>query len=297
MPQTGALSDWTTQQWVMLTGQRIALAAYPWLEGPVAGPEGVGLRFFHRLAESRGLVVRSAGPSRGLLPSLDLLAGPWFDPRRLDPDVRAFYERTSDFELDAWAEWCGAFRPLGRLLALIFSRRLQQLNVPLEPLDTALGTTSEVLQLADPDTGRVALTAWVRQLRRTGNVLYAGSYSICTVPGHTGPCVKVVFPLPTGNGIVILRPSVDETGALTVTSAGRHFGDPGFYFTVHRPEGRMWARYVRAMTESIRVYSAGAGEVRADHTMWFAGLTFMRLHYRLRPRSGAVRPASLQSAG
>jgi hypothetical protein len=90
---------------------------------------------------------------------------------------------------------------------------------------------------------------------------------------------------------------VDETGALTVTSAGRHFGDPGFYFTVHRSEGRMWARYVRAMTESIRVYAAGAGEVRADHTMWFAGLTFMRLHYRLRPRAGAVSRAGLRNAG
>ncbi len=297
MTPTGALSDRVTQQWVKLTGRRIALAEHPWLDGPVAGPEGVGLRFFHRLAEARGLVVREEGPSRGLLPDLDLLAGPWFNPRRLDPDVRAFYERTSDFELDAWAEWCGAFRPFGWMLAAIFSRRLQQLNVPLEPLDTALGTTSEVLQLADPVTGRVALTAWVRQLRRTGNVLYAGSYSICTVPGHTGPCVKVVFPLPTGNGIVLLRPSVDETGALTVTSAGRHFGDPGFYFTVHRPPDLVWARYVRAMTESIRVYSAGAGEVRADHTMWFAGLTFMRLHYRLRPRLGAAPREAARNAG
>ncbi len=291
MPRAGALSDWVTQQWVKLTGRRIALADHPWLEGPVAGPDGVGLRFFHRLAEARGLVVRAEGAARGLLPDLDLLAGPGFEPARLDPDVRAFYQRTSDFDLEAWAEWCGAFRPLGRLLSVVFSRRLQQLNVPLHPLDTALGTTSDVLELVDPASGRVALTAWVRQLRRTGNVLYAGSYSSCTIPGHASPCVKVVFPLPTGNGIVLLRPSVNQNGALTVSSAGRRFGDPGFYFTVHRPRDRVWARYVRAMTETIRVYPAGGGEVRADHTMWFAGLVFMRLHYRLRPHAAAGQQA------
>jgi hypothetical protein len=155
--------------------------------------------------------------------------------------------------------------------------------VPLDPLDTSHGTNSEVLQLVD-QSGRVTLTAWVRRLQRSGNVLYAGSYSTCQVPGSDNPCVKVVFPLPTGNGLVLLRPSVDSEGALTVTSRGRRFGDPGFYFTVHRPGPRVWARYVRRMTEAIRVYPSGDSDVRADHTMWFGGLTFLRLHYRLRPR-------------
>jgi hypothetical protein len=50
------------------------------------------------------------------------------------------------------------------------------------------------------------------------------------------------------------------------------------------------------MTESIRVYAAGGGEVRADHTMWFAGLTFMRLHYRLRARAAPAREA-MRNAG
>ena len=285
MSPSGALSDWTTQQWVKLTGRRVSLDTYPWLQGPIAGPSGVGPSFFHDLANAAGWTVRDSGSPRGLLSSLDHLAGPTFEPARVHPTVRAFYEQTSEFELDAWAEWCGAFRPFGWLLAALFSRRLQQLNVPLDPLDTSHGTSSEVVQLVDPRTGRVALTAWVRQLQRSGHVLYAGSYSTCQVPGHAGPCVKVVFPLPTGNGLVILRPSVDAEGALTVTSAGRRFGDPGFYFTVHRPGPKVWARYVRAMTEAIRVYPSGAREVRADHTMWFGGLVFLRLHYRLRPRA------------
>ncbi|HEX8718461.1 MAG TPA: hypothetical protein VF722_15965 [Gemmatimonadaceae bacterium] len=109
----------------------------------------------------------------------------------MDPLVADFHERTAAFELDAWAEWCGLFRPFGRLLALLFSRRLQQLNIPLTGLDTSRGMTSEIIQLVDPTTGAVRVTAWVRRLLGTGNVLYAGSYSLCQVPGFDGPCVRV----------------------------------------------------------------------------------------------------------
>jgi CRP-like cAMP-binding protein len=83
------------------------------------------------------------------------LAARDFDPAGVHPAVADFYARTAAFELDSWAEWCGAFRPFGRLLARLFSRRLQQLNVPLSGLDTSRGVTSEVLQLVDPATGAV----------------------------------------------------------------------------------------------------------------------------------------------
>lgn len=278
----GALADWVTQQWARATGRRVDLASHPWLRGPIAPPSGIGSDFFERWALGSGLRVRADGAARGLLPDFNLLRGPSFDPAAVDARVRDFYERTSEYELEAWSEWCGAFRPFGRLLAVIFSRRLQQLNVPLDPLDTSLGTTSDVLHLIEPATGRVVMAAWVRHLRSSGNVLYAGAYSVCTVPGQENPCVQVAFPLPTGNALVILRPTVDAAGALTVTSAGQVFGDSGFYFTVHREGGRVWARYVKTMQESICVYPGEGRDVRADHTMWLWGRVFLRLHYRLR---------------
>jgi hypothetical protein len=278
----GALTDWTTQQWVKLTGRRITLEQLPWLHGPIGRPTGIGSSYFDELAAERGFEVRRGGKVRGLVADLDLLRGPAFNPADVAPSVRAFYEQTSEYELEAWSEWCGAFRPFGSLLAWLFSRRLQQLNVPLRSLDTSRGTTSEVLHLVDPRSGELALTAWLRKLRQTGNVLYAGTYGVAQVPGHRGPCLRVVFPLPRGNGIVLLRPEADADGVLTVTSAGARFGDPGFYFTVHRGEDRVWARYVRTMRESIRVYPADGNDVRADHTMWLWGRVFMRLHYLMR---------------
>jgi hypothetical protein len=139
-----------------------------------------------------------------------------------------------------------------------------------------------VLQLVDPTTGVVQHTAWVRLLAGSGNVLYAGSYSLTNVPGRNGACVKVVFPLPNGNGIVLMRPVAHEDGSLSVISAGRGFGDPGFYFTVHGRDA-VWARYVASLRESIHVYAAENDSVRADHVLTIWGMTFLRLHYRLRP--------------
>ena len=285
----GALTDWTTQSWVCATGRKISLDEMPWLAGPIGKPTGIGRHFFERYAVESGLEVRR-DPPRGLLPSCDLLRGPSFEPDMLHPMVRSFYEETSQYEMEAWAEWCGAFRPFGGLLAWFFSRRLQQLNVPLSPLDTSRGTTSDVLHLVDPVTGRLVHAAWVRQLKRTGHVLYAGCYGVTRVPGYPGQCVQVVFPLPNGNGIVILKPEIHPTGALTVTSSGRGFGDPGFYFTVQRG-GKTYARYVRTMQESIHVFPGDSdSEVRADHTMQIWGRVFMRLHYRLARKQLAPIP-------
>jgi hypothetical protein len=286
----GYLTDHVTQRWVQLTGRSVDLAREPWLAGPVGNVRGIGREFFSELARREGLELRQGADSgeRGLISDFAALAAPDFDPARVDPAVVDFYARTSAYELDAWAEWCGGFRPFGRLLGHLFSRRLQQLNVPLSALDTSRGVTSDVVQLVEPATGRVRHTAWVRELFGTGNVLYAGEYSLAAVPGRQGQCVKVVFPLPNGNAIVLMRPEVHPDGSFSVVSEGRRFGDPGFYFTVHDGGGRVRARYVRAMQERIRVYPAEDGSVRTDHVLKLWGATFLRLHYRLRTKVPAA---------
>lgn len=281
----GYLSDWVTQRWVQLTGRRVSLSAVPWLDGLVGSPGGVGPGFFDAVAAEQGLELRGGRASRGILGSFSALEGPDFDPSRVDRAVAEFYEQTSRFEMDAWAEWCGAFRPFGGLLARLFSRRLQQLNVPLSPLETSRGVKSEVLDLVDPETGQVRYTAWLRVLVATGNVLYAGSYSVCRLPGHSTPCVKVVFPLPNGNAIVIMKPEAHPDGSFSITSRGRGFGDPGFYFTVRAGKGEVWARYLRTMRERIHVYRAEGDAVRTDHVLTLWGATFLRLHYRMRRQS------------
>ena len=278
----GYASDWATQRWVQATGKRIKLADDDWLSGPSGNPRGIGATFFDDLAAREGLKIRRDGEPRGLIPQFAMLRADDFDPGRVRPRVQAFYEQTSSYDMDIWSEWCGVFRPFGRLLALLFSRRLQQLNVPLSPLDTSLGITSEIVELFQPSTGEVVHTAWVRQLVGSGAVLYAAAYSLCAIPGRSGLCVKVLFPLPNGNAIVIMSPHSHDDGSFSVVSRGDRFGDPGFYFTVEADSGYVWARYLPSLQETIRVYESDES-VRADHRLTLWGALFLRLHYRLRP--------------
>jgi hypothetical protein len=290
----GYLSDYVTQLWVKASGRRVDLVSHPWLAGPVGPPIGIGADFFQQFASIHGLQLQRGD---GLIPDFAILAGAQCVPAQVSETVRDFYQHTSRFELEAWSEWAGMFRPFGRLLALIFSGRLQQLNVPLSPLDTSHGITSEVVDLVVPVTGEIKFTAWIRQLLRNQNVLYAGAYSVCSLPEFPGRCVKVVFPLPNGNAIVIMSPKSNPDGSLVLTSAGQRFGDPGFYFTVLHAD-RLWAKYVPALRECIRVYGSG-NDVRADHVLRFFGIEFLRLHYRLRSlgKDASSRAAAAEVSG
>jgi hypothetical protein len=295
----GFLSDWVTQRWVQSTGRRVNSTDDEWLDGPAGNTRLIGKEFFANYARDNNFQLAESG-SRGLIEDFVQLNGDSTDFNSVANSVKHFYEHTSDYELDAWSEWHGLFKPFGVALALIFSRRLQQLNIPLSSLDSSAGMTSRVLQMRESNSGRLVQTAWVRELHATHNVLYAGSYSICAVPGFPAPCVKVVFPLPNGNAIVLMKPEVHADGSFSVTSAGNKFGDPGFYFTLHDQHGLACARYVKSLKETIHVYAAQSDTVRADHILWIWGCEFLRLHYRMRlraPMNDRTKPSTAAKAG
>lgn len=272
----GHLSDWTTQQWVRRTGRRVELRDEPWLDGPWAPPTGVGERYFEDFAAAEGLEL---GPAEGLLPSFGALRSGSFDPGAVDPRIRDFYERTRRFRLQLWSQWSPVHRPFGQLIDRIFARRLGQLRMPLAPLDTSRGVTSELLSLRS--AGGEQLTAWLRRRLLAGEVIYAGFYSVATPPLAAAPCVRTVFPLPNGSASVFLRPEARPDGSFLLASPPARFGGPGFYFVV-RDGPSAWAKAVPAMTEDIHVY-AGDDELRTDHTLRLWGRTFLRLHYAMEP--------------
>jgi hypothetical protein len=278
--ESGYLTDWVTQQWVRASGRRVLLSEHSWLDGPIGNTRIIGRGFFEGYAREHGFEIIEDAHC-GLMNNFSALFEDSNTPGVVAPAVRDFYEHTSAYTLDAWSEWHGFFKPFGWVLAVLFSRRLQQLNIPLSSLDSSKGMTSSVLQMWDRQKGQLVQTAWVRELHATRNVLYAGSYSICRIPGYAKPCVKVVFPLPNGNAIVVMKPECHVDGSISLTSAGNGFGDPGFYFTVHGRDGKTWARYVRAMQEKITVYPAEPNAPRADHVLWFWRMPFLRLHYRM----------------
>jgi len=277
----GYFVDWLTQRWVQTTGKQVDLRQNEWLRGPVGDTELIGPDYFDKLALKTGLEVNETGESMGLLPKFRNLESEGFDCDAVSREIVTFYQNTSLYDIDLWSQWRGLFRPFGWLLAVIFSRRLQQLNVPLNPLETSRGMKSRVVQLIDSSSGTLRYTGWVRELHGTRKVLYVGHYTSCQPSHYGGPCLKVVFPLPNGNATVILKPVNREDGSLLLVSKGAGIGNPGFYFLVHSDDDTAWVRYVKAMTESIHVYLDADGVLRTDHTMRLFGFSFMKLHYRM----------------
>ncbi|MBC8073193.1 MAG: hypothetical protein IAG13_33030 [Deltaproteobacteria bacterium] len=275
----GDLVDWVTQRWVQITGRRIALADAPWLAGPAGSVRGIGADFFARWGESQGMRVLPPGHDDGLVDGLSALAGPSFDPQRVHPSIDDFYAHTAAFDLSIESRWSGPFRAFGWLIARLFARRLAQLNMPLSSRELRGGFESRIVRLGDAH-GHVRHTAWVRTAVETGRPAFVGEYGTTIIPGHAGPCIKVVFPLPNGNAIIVLRPRVDPNGGLSLVSDGRRFGDPGFYFTVLAEPGEVWARYVRTMKEGLSLRVEG-GAMTASHRFAVFGLTFLELRYAI----------------
>lgn len=280
----GNAIDWSTQRWVQFTGRRVVRAEVPWLDGPCGETRGIGADFFERWGERRGLTVMPSAVDAGLIDGLAALAGPRFDPAAVHPLIDAFYAQTASFDLRIESRWSGPFRLLGWMIARIFARRLAQLNMPLSDRELRSGVDSRIVRLAD-SSGEVRHTAWIRSSVETGLPVFVGQYGTVEVPGHGGPCVKVVLPLPNGNAIIVLRPQVEPGGGLSLVSDGRRFGDPGFYFTVVAGERELWARYVRTMKERLTLEVAGEG-IDAGHRFAVFGLPFLELTYRIVRQSG-----------
>ncbi len=277
----GHLADWVTQRWVQLTGRSVDLAEENWLEGPIGNTNEIGESYFKDYRTANGQ------KDIGLVEDFGCLRSEFFSPDTVAPQIIDFYENTADYDLDVWSQWSGVFKPFGWLLSGIFSRRLQQMNMPISPLDTSKGMTSEVIPLIDIQGDRVG-TGWLRKLIATGEVIYVGIYSHCIAPKIGGECMKIIFPLPNGSATVIMKPEAKQDGSLMLASVGNEFGDPGFYLIVRKKGHGAWIKYLKSFTETIHVYVNNAREIRADHVMRLFGATFLRLHYRMRRRTEAA---------
>lgn len=284
MSSRWSLVDRSTQLWVRATGRRVDFAQHEWLRGPVGDPDRIGDRWLETEARRLGGRVHEGG---GLFTAIAELAGEGFDPSRLHPAVVDFYENTTDWRLDVWSQWSAIAWPFGWLLSSVFARRLEQLSLPLRPLDSALGMDSRVITVRDGDGGRLG-AAWLRTLRSTGETVYSGWYGTTTLPGRSRPSVRVAFPLPNGSVTVLLRPENGPRGALRLVSALGDFGDEGSYLVVAGGDGRgAWVRRV-PLVEEFTVYVDGEGVLRTDHALNLWRIPVIRLHYRMQRRPAAA---------
>jgi len=265
--------------WVQLTGKLVRKSEAPWLAGPLGGRERIGTGIYERVAKAEGLLIRTP-PDAGLLEHFNALRGPNFNPDAVHPDIRHFYEHAAEYQLDVWSEVSLVGRFFLWLLVEFISRRMDQLNFPISSLEVAKGMTSEVVQLVEPSTGRIINTGWLRRLKSSGRVIYAGLYSATQMPDEAGPCVKVTFPC-RGSANVYLTPVAHVDGSFGLVSSGSAFGRTGFYRMIDGGPDHYIVRHVRSLRELFHVYVDAEQVLRTDHTVFFLGLSIIRLHYKM----------------
>jgi hypothetical protein len=265
--------------WVQLTGKLVRKTEAPWLAGPLGGRERIGAGIYERVAREHGLLIRTPR-NAGLLENFNLLRGPNFNPDAVHPDIRHFYEHAAEYQLDVWSEVSLTGKFFLWLLVEFISRRMDQLNFPISSLEVAKGMTSEVVQLVEPASGRIVNTGWLRRLKSSGRVIYAGLYSATQLPDEDGPCVKVTFPC-RGSANVYLAPVAHPDGSFGLVSSGLAFGRTGFYRMIDGGPDHYIVRHVRSLRELFHVYVDADGVLRTDHSVFFLGLTIIRLHYKM----------------
>ncbi|MEF8915833.1 hypothetical protein [Natronomonas sp.] len=260
------------------------LAAWKIPFSPLSADGHVGADY----AERRGI---AGDELAGEVDDMAVLARPGFDPGGLHPEIRRFYEQTTDYEMVTSVRWHRGFR-LGAALAAPVTSRIEQLNLP-GPGGADFELESRIVSLPPEADPREGARLWIRMRSdRRGRhaddaAVFVAAYARHERDGET--YTNIAVPLPDGNLSTVLRPELlptdAGTGIVFTTDAP---GDPGLYLVT--PLGP----FQLPMSQRFRVYPAAASEapvppetswkpdVVATHEMWLCGAGFLTITYAIR---------------
>ncbi|MCX8553729.1 hypothetical protein OS121_01260 [Mycolicibacterium mucogenicum] len=273
--------DLATRKFWRATGRAVDLDGRDaWLRAPL-GSRGGGNSWLRAEAARRGGALRDDDPDAGLQPDLEGLSGPGFDAAAVHPMIHDFYTQTARWRMEVWSSWSPLFWAGGELISRMFGKRVQQLALPMRPLDVARGIDGRVSVITD-GTGAQVAAGWIRTLRGNGDTVFSGCYSRRTLPGADRASVHVTFPLEEGNVQVFLRPQNLPGGGLRLSSPTGPWGADGAYVLV-RDRGRYFARRV-PVHETFDLYVDGEQVLRTDHVLRMWNMPAVRLHYKLERR-------------
>ena len=271
---------------VTLLAERVPAADLPFVVPREARTRYVGTGYVRELAGVIGGQYVADAPDAGIVASVDELAGPEFDPARIDPLVREFYEHTTRFALDIVPEWRLWVRPGYLLYRTVVARPLGQANVPMNQRETQRGIRSRIDTITPTGSHVVAIRGWIRSFTDTDEPIYIGIYTTYR-HGDRG-YVSVGFPLPQASFTATLLPRARAGGGMVLTSRSDD-DQPGHYLAYIDPATRdLTVLAVHGFAEQLDVYTRD-GELRAEHAFSVFGLPFLVLHYRMR-RKPATPP-------
>lgn len=272
--------DWMTQQWVILRGRKIKAEDFPWLMGPFGNLDAIGKDFIHQFAKKENLIIQINSNTKGIIPSMLKLNLSETEFSNLSKNVIAFYEKTENYNLDFSVKWNPFFKFFGILVNKLFSNRINQLNIPIKNIADSETLKSEIINLIDSKSNEIKYTFWFRSIESSEQVIYSGVYGISNLPsGKT--CVKAVFPLPNGNAMVFMIPSVGKNGELILDSSGKEFGDARFYFLLKDSKGEYWSKFIRSFRDRLIIDSEN-DFISAKQTLTLWHIKVLTFYYKIK---------------
>ncbi|MFW5939008.1 MAG: hypothetical protein ACOCSD_08640 [Halolamina sp.] len=257
---------------------------------PITAEGYVGPAFVERAGLTMGEEATADEPA-GEVDDVAHFAGEAFDPARLDPEVRRFYERTAEYEMRYRARWHRPFR-LGAALASRGTSRIEQLNLPPPEDESWHRLESRLLHVEEP--GAVAINdgsavparedvrAWVRTDPDTGAAVFVALYATHHRDGEG--FVNIAVPIPWGGVDTVLRPENlerDDGGGTAIRLTTEGEGDPGLY--LRTPVGPLAVPGGQRF-DVWAVDGEDEPRLRATHEMWLLGRTFLTVEYEIRRR-------------
>src|SRR3954469_7015828 len=238
----------------------------------------VGADYVEQLAHVRGGTFRRNPPDVGIIASLDALAGPAFDPARVDPLIREFYEHTSRFKLSIVPEWRTWMKPGYELFKRVVAEPLGQAAIPsnIEEAQRGMVSTIDTIDLDDDEV--IDVRGWIRTFADSGKPIYVGIYTTFRHEGHG--YVSVGFPIPGSNFTATLEPRNEGESDLVLTSRSE-LPFPGHYLSsVDSERDALTVIKLLSFEERIHVLVRD-GELRTEHSFSLAGVRFLTLHYEM----------------
>jgi hypothetical protein len=238
----------------------------------------VGGDYVEQLAKIRGGTFRRNPPDVGILASLDGLNGPTFDPGRVHPLIREFYEHTSRFKLSIIPEWRSWMKPGYEVFKLLVARPLGQAAIPSNTKEAQRGMISTIDTIALEGNEEIDIRGWIRTYADSGKPIYVGIYTTFRHEGRG--YVSVGFPIPSANFTATLLPENDGEHDFVLTSQTELPFTGHYLSSVDSERDALTVLKLLYFRERIYVYVA-EGELRTEHSFSLAGQRFLTLHYEI----------------
>jgi hypothetical protein len=265
------------QEVVQFNAERVPASEIRYVVPFEANSKYVGADYFVELAREQDGSFKRNLPDIGIVEAMENMRGPNFDPSKVDPLIREFYEHTSRFTLSIVPVWKNRIKPLFWLFKRTIAQPMGQANLPFNSEEAQSGVVSYIDAIDFDCDDIVNLRGWVRTFKETGEAIYVGIY---TTFQHEGVgYVSVGFPLPDANFTATLLPFNYGRSNFLLKSRDTGYPYPGHYLTA-KEDGNLTVMKLPTFDEEIEVYVA-EGQLKTDHRFYLAGLNFLTLYYTM----------------